>query len=99
MAWKAHPVGFQNSATGSGLGFYGARLVFVDEAAEEGSALDPLLGEVGVGPGRAVLAAAMGAASVVVGLVLGRGCPQMPLAEDQHPVGDLGPAVSTNLSA
>jgi hypothetical protein len=33
----------------------------------------------------------MGALSVVVRLVLGEDCPQMPRAEDQHPVGDLGP--------
>jgi hypothetical protein len=44
-----------------------------------------------VGPERAKLAAAVGSASVVVGLVLGQDRPQMPLAEDQHPVGDLGP--------
>ena len=44
-----------------------------------------------VGPGRAELAAAMGASSVVVSLILGQDRPQMPLAEDQHPVGDLGP--------
>jgi hypothetical protein len=25
-----------------------------------------------------------------MGLVRGQNCPQMPLAEDQHPVGDLG---------
>jgi hypothetical protein len=35
---------------------------------------------------------------VVVGRVLVRDGPQMPLAEDQHPVSDLGP-VSTNRSA
>ncbi len=44
-----------------------------------------------VGPGRAELAAAMGSSSVVVGLVLGQDRPQMSLAEDQHPVGDLHP--------
>ena len=33
----------------------------------------------------------MGAPSVVVALVLGQDRPQMPLAEDQHPVSDLGP--------
>jgi hypothetical protein len=33
----------------------------------------------------------MGAPSVVVGLVLGQDRPQMPQAEDQHPVGDLHP--------
>ena len=44
-----------------------------------------------VGPGRAGLAAAMGSPPVVMGLILGRDRPQMPLAEDEHPVGDLGP--------
>ena len=45
-----------------------------------------------VGPGRAELAAAMGTSSVVVSLILGQDRPQMPPpAEDQHPVGDLGP--------
>jgi len=44
-----------------------------------------------VGPGPAELAAAMGTTSVVMGLVLGQDRPQMPLAEDQHPVGDLRP--------
>jgi hypothetical protein len=64
------------------------------KAAEDGSALDPLLAEVGDGVvrlGRAELAAAMGAPSVVVGLVLGQDQPQVSFAEDQHPVGDLGP--------
>jgi hypothetical protein len=49
-------------------------LVFVEEAAENRPALDLLPGEVGdrvIGPGRAEFAAAMGASSVVVGLVLG----------------------------
>jgi hypothetical protein len=32
----------------------------------------------------------MGPPSVVMGLILGRDRPQMPLAEDEHPVGDLG---------
>ena len=56
--------------------------------------MDPLLEEVNgrvVWPGRAELAAAMRAAPVVVGLALGQDRPQMPLAEDQHLVGDLGP--------
>jgi hypothetical protein len=44
-----------------------------------------------VGPGRVELTAAMGTTPVVMGLVLGQDRPQMPLAEDQHPVGDLGP--------
>ena len=33
----------------------------------------------------------MGPPSVVVGRVLGQDRPQVPLAEDEHPVGDLGP--------
>ena len=44
-----------------------------------------------VGPGRVELAAAMGPSSVVVGRILGQDRLQMSLAEDQHPVGDLGP--------
>ena len=44
-----------------------------------------------VGPGRAELAAAVGSPSVVMGLVLGQDGPQVPFAEDEHPVGDLGP--------
>ena len=37
------------------------------------------------GPGRVELAAAMGASSVVMGLVLGQDCPQMPLSDnDEH---------------
>ena len=69
-------------------------LVLVDEAAEDRPALDPLLGEVGgrmIGPGWAELPAAMGPPPVVVGRVLGQDRPQMPLAEDQHLVCELGP--------
>ena len=44
-----------------------------------------------VGPGRAELAAAMGPSSVVVPGILGQDRPQVPFAEDQHPVGDFGP--------
>ncbi len=40
---------------------------------------------------RAELAAAMGSPPVVMGLVLGQDRPQVPFAEDEHPVGDLGP--------
>jgi hypothetical protein len=72
----------------------GGSLVLVDEAAEDGSALDPLLGEVGdgvVGATRAKMAAAMRSPSVVVDLVPGQNRPQMPFAEDEYPVGELGP--------
>jgi hypothetical protein len=44
-----------------------------------------------IGLWRAELEAAMGPSPVVVCRVLGQDRPQMPLAEDQHPVGDLGP--------
>ena len=44
-----------------------------------------------IGPGRAELPAAMGPPPVVVCRILGQDRSQMPLAEDQHPVGDLGP--------
>lgn len=84
------------------MGFLCGSLVFVDEACEDGPAFDPLLGEVGesvVGSGSVKLAAAMRPSCVVVGFVLGRDCSQMSLAEDQQSAGDLGPAVSTNLSA
>jgi len=50
-------------------------LVFVDEAAEDASALDPLTGEVSkrmVRAGRAELPAVVGAPSVGVGLVPGK---------------------------
>jgi hypothetical protein len=40
------PVGFQNSATVVDLGFYAARSYSLREAAEDGSALDPHLGEI-----------------------------------------------------
>jgi hypothetical protein len=33
----------------------------------------------------------MGAPPVVMSRVIGQDQPQMPFAEDQHPVGDLGP--------
>jgi len=73
-------VGFQNSAIGLDLGLLRGSLVLVEEAAKDGPALDPLLGEVGdrvIGPGRAELAVAMGASSVVVRLVFGENQPQV----------------------
>jgi hypothetical protein len=74
------PPGHQRGMRGSGtllsiLGHLCSSLVLVDEAAEDGPALDLLLGEVSdrvVGSGRPELAAAMGAASVVVGRVVGQ---------------------------
>jgi hypothetical protein len=52
-----------------------------------------------VGPGWLELAAAVGAPPVVMGRVLGQDGPQVPFAEDQHLVGDLGQVVRTNRSA
>jgi hypothetical protein len=52
-AHRRPPVGFQNSATSPDLTLCGP-VVLADEAAEDGSALDPLLGEISdgvVGPG------------------------------------------------
>jgi len=56
-------------------------LVPIDEAAEDGSALDPLLGGVRDGVVGAELAASMGPPPVVVSLVLGQNRPQVPFAE------------------
>src|SRR5258708_39560730 len=79
----ASPVGFQNSATGPGPGLLCSPLVLVDEAAENGPALDALPGQVRdrvIWPGRAQVAAAMGTSSLVVGLVLAQDRLQMPLS-------------------
>jgi hypothetical protein len=53
------------------LGFLRGPLILVEEASEDGSAVDPYLGEVSdrvIGYGRAELAAAMRSPAVVVGL-------------------------------
>ena len=66
----------------------------MDEAAEDSPALDPPLGEVSggaVGLRRAESAAAVWPSSVVVPGVPGENRPQVPFAEDQHPVGEFGP--------
>jgi hypothetical protein len=41
--------------------------------------------------GAGAVAAAVGTSPVVVGFVQGQDRPQVPLAEDKHPVGDLAP--------
>ena len=67
-------MGSQNSATVVDPRFLRGPLILVEEAAEDGSALDPNLGEVSdrvIGYGRVELAAAMRSSAVVVGLVLG----------------------------
>ncbi len=69
---RIEPVGFQNSAAVVDLGFLRGPLVLVEEAAEDGPALDPPLGEVSdrvIGCAWVELAAAMRSPAVVVGLV------------------------------
>jgi len=69
-------------------------LVFVEEAAEHGPALNPLLGEIGygvVGPGWLEAECAVRSSPVVEPGILGHHDAQVPFAEDQHPVGDLSP--------
>src|ERR1019366_2575866 len=90
-------VGFQNSATGLDLGFYAARWYSLRRPPRTGRRLiccweRSATGWSGRGGGgRAELAAAVRASSVVVGLVLGHHDAQVSFADDQHPVGDLGP--------
>jgi len=92
LASPARPAGSQQSARGIDL--LRGSFVFVEEAAEDGLAPDPLQGEIGGGmvrPGRVQLAAAVGSSSVVVPGVLGQDAAQAAFAEDQDPVGELGP--------
>ena len=80
----------------------GDPLVCAGEAAKDGPAPDLLRGQAGhgvVGPGRAESAAAVGPSCVVVPGVLCENRPQVPFAEDQHPISDFGAGVRTNLSA
>jgi len=72
----------------------GGSLVFVEEAAEHGPALDSFLGEVGggvVGLGWLELECAVRSSPVVVPGIFGHHDAQVSLAEEQHPVGDLSP--------
>jgi hypothetical protein len=87
------PVGFHNSAGGPDVGFYAARSYSLMSPPRTGRRLILSVARSATGgrAGRAELAAAMGAPSVVVRLVLGQDRPQMPLAENQHPVADFGP--------
>src|ERR1022692_3693226 len=83
--------GFQNSGAGLDLGVYAARSYSLMRPPRTGLRLiRPWESGGVVGPGRVQLPAAMGSSAVVVGLVLGHHDAQVPLAEDQHPVGDLG---------
>jgi hypothetical protein len=66
----------------------------VDQAAQDGSALDPVRCDVGdrvVRPGRLEVERAVRASSVVVPGVLGQDSAQVPFTEDQHPVGYFRP--------
>jgi hypothetical protein len=72
----------------------GGSLVFVEEAAEDGPALDSFLGEIGdgvVGPGWLELERAVRSSPIVVPSIPGHHAAQVSFAEDQHPVGDLSP--------
>jgi hypothetical protein len=65
-------------------------LVFVDQAAKDGSAFDPFrwgIGDRVVGLGWVEVERAVRASSVVVPRVLGQDSAQVPFTEDQHPVG------------
>ena len=66
----------------------------VDTAAEDWPALDLFMGKVGygvVGPWWLELEPAVRSSPVVVPGIPGHHAAQVPFAEDQHPVGDLGP--------
>ena len=66
----------------------------MDQAAEDGSALDPVRCDVGdrvVRPGQLEVERAVRASSVVVPGVLGQDSAQVPFTEDQHPVGYFRP--------
>ena len=86
-------MGFQNSAIGPDLGFYAARSYSLMRPPRTVRRLIRSweVNDGVVGPGRPELSAAMGAPPVVVGRIVGQDQPQMPFAEDQHPVGDFGP--------
>jgi hypothetical protein len=88
------PVRFQKSATGPDAGFYAVRSYSLTRPPRTGRRLIRSWERSATGwPGRGGRSwpTAVRPPSVVVGLVLGQDHPQMPLAEDQQLVGDLGP--------
>jgi integrase len=92
--WCSRTCGVPEFGHRSWPGLLCGSLVLVDETAEDGAPSGTLPGQIRdrvIGPRRAELAAAVGSPSVVVGRVLGQDRPQVPAAEDQHAVGDLGP--------
>jgi hypothetical protein len=98
MTRSERACGSQNSASGPDLGFYAARSYSLMRPPSTGWRWER--SATGwPGPGWAELSAAMGSPAAVMGLMLGQDRPQMPFAEVEHPLGDLGPAVSTNRSA
>jgi len=91
--FDATPCGFQESATGPDLGLYAVGSYSLMRPPRTGRRLirsweRSATGWSGRGGRRWRL---RWAPSVVVRLVLGEDCSQMPRAEDQHAVGDLGP--------
>jgi hypothetical protein len=85
-------VGFQNSAAGVTCGS-GCAFVVVDQPSQYRLAPDPLVVEAVdgvIGSRRDKSQRAMWRPTVVVGAVLGEDGPQVPLAEDQDAVGELG---------
>ena len=92
-------MGFQNSATGPDLGFYAARSYSLMRPPRTGrrlicfwlrSATADDTGWSGRGGWRCRLRWG-GVRCGAMGLILGQDGPQVPRAEDEHPVGDLGP--------
>jgi hypothetical protein len=86
-------VGFQNSATGLDLGIYAARSYSLRMPPRMARRLIRCWERSAAGwsgRGGAESAAAVWPSPVVVPGVLGENRPQVPFAEDQHPVGDIG---------
>jgi hypothetical protein len=80
----------------------GCAFVFVDQASEDRSASDPPLVKVRggmIGAGWEKSLRPMWSPTILMGAVLGKDGPQVPLTEDQDAVGESVRAVSTNRSA
>ena len=86
-------VGFQNSVASRDQRFSGCEFVLVDQPSKDWSTTDPAqnrLGDRRFRARRAEPEGAMRPLSVVVRGVLGQHPAEVPLPEDQHPVGQLG---------
>jgi hypothetical protein len=93
--WSCHegPVGCQKSASCVEKVFLCCPFVLVDQATQDWSPRDPFVAEVRDGVGRlgwAKVSGAVGSSTVVVANVLIEHDAQVPLAEDQHAVGEFG---------